>query len=167
MGEDRVYLFEDIKIKQKSIFDLDELYKRLFSWFEVSDYDFHEKAYEKHDMGGGKDNLKIYWVATKILDKYVKFVIEMNFFIVGLQKVEIEKEGVKIKTNQSTMEIRLSAYFVKDFDDKLKKKVGDYGRKLYEKFMIRHRLDDYEVRLSQEAHLLMDEVKSFVAMHQF
>ncbi len=167
MGEARVYLFEDIKIKQDSIFDFDELYKRLFSWFEVSDYDFHEKAYEKHDMGNGVDNLKIYWIATKEIDKYVKFVIEMNFFLIGLQKAEIEKEGVKIKTNKGTMEIRLSAYLIKDYDDKLKKRVGDYGRKVYEKFMIRHRLDDYEVRLSKETHLLMDEVKSFVAMHQF
>jgi hypothetical protein len=166
MGEARVYLFEALKIKQDSIFDFDELYKRLFSWFEISGYDFHEKGYEKHNMGE-TDNLKIYWVATKNVDEYTQFVIEMSFFLIGMKGVEIEKDGVKIKTNKATMEIRMSAYLIKDHGDKLKKKVGDFGRKLYEKFIIKGRLDDQEIRLYNESHLLIDEVKAFVSMHQF
>jgi hypothetical protein len=166
MGEARVYLFENLKIKQDSIFDFDELYKRLFSWFEVAGYDFYEKCYEKHNMGDA-DNLKIYWVATKDVDDYTKFVIETSFFVMGLKKVEIEKEGVKVKTNKATMEIRMSVYLVKDHEEKLKKKVGDFGRKLYEKFVIKGRLNDQEIRLYNESHLLIDEVKAFVSMHQF
>ena len=99
MGE-KVKLFSDLKIKQDSIFDFGELYQRLFSWFEVMGYEFHETGYEKHDQGGGANNLKIFWVATKDVDKYSRFTIQLNFFVMGLTKVEIEKEGLKIKTNK-------------------------------------------------------------------
>jgi len=167
MGEGaRTYLFENLKIKQVSIFDFDELYKRIFSWFEVMGYDFHEKKYEKHEAPGNT-NLKIFWEAEKTVDGYTKYVIEINFFVVGISKVEIEKDGLKIKTNKADMEIRMSCYHIRDIDDKMKKVVGEAGRKIYEKFIAKRRLEDNEVALYQEVNLLIDEIKSFVSMHVF
>ncbi len=167
MGEDaRTYLFRDLKLKVDTILDFGELYKRLFSWFEVMDFEFYEKNYEKHDMGGS-ENIKIYWVAEKNQDAYVKFVIETNFFITGFQKVEIEKDGLKIKTNKCSMEIRMSAYMVRDPGDKLKKSVGNTGRRIYEKFIAKKRLDDMEVALYKDSHLLLDEIKAFASMHNY
>tara|TARA_Y100000310_G_scaffold294203_1_gene324487 strand:+ start:917 stop:1420 length:504 start_codon:yes stop_codon:yes gene_type:complete len=162
----REYLFENLKIKQDSIFDFEELYQRLFSWFEVMGYDFYEKGYEKHEQGGA-DNLKIFWEATKKASDYTKFVIEVNFFILGISKVDIEKEGLKIKTNKCNMEIRMSAYLIKDVGDKMKKSVGNFGRKVYERYIARERMEDNEIQLYKETHLLLDEIKGFTSMHTF
>lgn len=167
MGGARVYLCENLKIKQVSIFDFGEFYKRLFSWFEVMDYDFSEKGYEKYDMGGGAENLKIYWTSSKMVDGYVKFVIDLSFFLIGMTKVEIEKDGLKIKTDKGTVEMRLTAYFEKDPSEKMVKAVGEAGRGIYEKFVIRHKMEDYEAHLYEELHLLMDEIKSYLSMHKF
>ncbi len=167
MGEGaKQYLFQDMKIKRESIFDFGELYQRLFSWFEVMGYDFYEKSYEKFDLGGAT-NLKIFWEATKEVDGYTQFVIEPSFFIIGLSNVEIEKDGLKIKTNKCTMEMRISAYLIKDVDNKMQKSMGNLGRNIYEKYVAKDRLDDHELRLYEEAHLFMDEIKSFVSMHKF
>jgi hypothetical protein len=160
----RIYLFENLKLKQDSIFDFGELYQRLFSFFEVMGYDFYEKGYEKVDQGGS-ENLKIFWEATKTVDDYTKFVLEVNFFVLGLSSVEIEKEGLKIKTNKCNMEIRMSAYLIKDTGNKMKGVVGEIGRKIYENFIAKKRLDDHEVQLYKESHILIDEIKSFVSMH--
>ncbi|MDP3917229.1 MAG: hypothetical protein Q8Q42_02990 [Nanoarchaeota archaeon] len=162
----RTYVFENLKIKQSTLFDMTELYLHLFSWFEVMGFDFYEKNYEKWEMGTD-DTLKIFWVATKKADDYSEFVIETNFFITGFKKVEIEREGMKIKTNTGTMEIRMSAYLIKDVGDKMKKAVGNLGRDIYEKFITRSRLEDHEVQLYTISHLLIDEIKGFMSMHKF
>jgi len=167
MGEDaKTYIFEKLKLKVENIFDFGELYKRLFSWFEFMNYDFYETTYEKHEMGGS-DNIKIFWKATKNAESYAELVIETNFFITGFQKVEMEKEGMKIKTHKCSMEIRLNAYVILDPEDKLKKVVGDFGRKIYEKFVAKKRVDDFQIRLYKEAHLFLDEIKAFASMHNY
>tara|TARA_Y100000310_G_scaffold344051_1_gene454802 strand:- start:1963 stop:2463 length:501 start_codon:yes stop_codon:yes gene_type:complete len=166
MGERRIYLFQDLKIKQEALFDFAELYQRLFSWFEVMGYDFYEKGYEKHDKGAGSD-IKIFWEATKETDDYTKFVIDVNFFILGFTKVEVEKDGLKFKTNKGSMEIRMNAYIVHDKKGDMEKRFTSTGRTIYEKFIAKRRLEDQEVALYNESHLLMDEIKAFVSMHQF
>ena len=166
MGDARIYLCEGLKIKQDSIFDFGEFYKRLFSWFEIMGYDFSEKGYEKYEMGNA-DNLKIFWEAEKVGDGYAKFVMEVGFFIVGFGKVEIEKDGLKIKTNKGTLEMRITSYLVRDEGDKIKSSIGEAGRNFYEKFIIKQKLEDYEGQLYEELHMFFDEVKSFLSMHKF
>lgn len=163
----RSYLFQDIKIKQKSIFDFGELYKIVFRWFEVHGYDFHEKEYLKEEFPGRGENLQLFWEGKKQFDTYTSFVIEINFFVIGLTSVEIEKNGLKIKTNQGDMEIRMSAYLLKDPQDKWTKgPLGKGMRALYEGFIARERLSNLETELYNESHQLIDEIKSFVSLHQ-
>ncbi len=167
MGEGaRTYIFENLKLEADTIFDFGELYKRLFSWFEVMGYDFYEKNYERHELGGA-ENLKIFWHATKKADEYIEFGIEANFFVTGFQKIEIEKDGLKMKTHKCKMLLRLSAYLIRDPDDKLKNSIGAIGRNIYEKFVAKKRMDDQEATLYNESHLLLDEIKAFVSMHQY
>ncbi len=166
MESAKIYLCEGLKIKQDSIFDFGEFYKRLFAWFEIMGYDFAEKGYEKYEMGNA-DNLKIFWESKKEVDGYAQFVIEIGFFIVGFSNVEIEKDGLKMKTNKGTLEMRITSYLQRDPGDKVKKSIGEAGRNFYEKFMIRHKLEDYEGQLAEELQLLFDEIKSFLSMHKF
>ena len=161
MGDPRVYLFSGLKIKQSSLFDFGEFYQRLFSWFEVMGYDFSEEGYERFDMGNF-ENVKIFWKASKEVEN-VKFVIEIGFFVIGLSKVELEKDGLKMKTNKGDLEMRMIAYFEKP---DMSKKLGVTGQKLYEKFVIGEKLSDFETQLYEEAHMLIDEIKSFLSMHK-
>ncbi len=165
-AEERKYLFENTKLKIGTILDFGLLYKRLFSWFEVMGYDFHETNYEQHDAGGG-DLLKIFWVSTKTVDDYTKFVIKTNFFITGFKKVEVEKDGLKMKLHKCTIEMRMTAYMVYDVGDKMKKSIGVVGRRMYEKFIVKNRMDDHEIQLYMETGQLWDEIKGFVSMHKF
>ncbi|MEK6862330.1 MAG: hypothetical protein AABY07_10295 [Nanoarchaeota archaeon] len=161
------YLFQDFKLKAESIFDLGELYKSLFRWFELHNYSFFEREYKDIDEPAGK-HIEIFWQAEKEIDAYVKFVIELNYFVLGMQKVEIEKGGVKIKTNKATMEFRITAYLLKDYGDKFSKApLGKEIRFIYDKIIAKSRLDKYEGLLTNEVNQMMDEIKAFIDIHKY
>ena len=156
-----------VKVKQSAIFDMDELYKALFRWFELYHYEFHEREYrESSDPGGGK-HLEIRWYAEKKVDDYVKLVIEVDFLVLGLTDVEIEKNGAKTKTNKGTIEMRFSGYLLKDYEDSWSKSAfSTFIRGIYDKYIIRGRLEGYEGLIYDEAHKLIAEAKAFLALHR-
>ncbi len=160
-------LLSDYKLKQDSIFDLTELYKMLFRWFENNGYSFYEKNYQDSDTPGGK-MLQIFWSAERKIDTYIKFVIEVNYFVTGLNKVEIERSGAKVSTNKGAVEFRISAYLAKDYDDKWSSsQFMKSMRRSYDKFIIRERIERLEGEMVGEYNSLIDEIRSFLALHKF
>ena len=160
-------LFDNYKLKQDSIFDLGELYKSIFRWFDVNGYSFYEKEYNDIDEPNGK-HLEIYWYTEKKIDLYVKFVIEVSYLVLGMQKIELEKGGVKIKTNKGSIEFRITAYLMKDYDDKWSKSAMQKKmRYIYDRFIIKKRIDKLEAELVKDVNSLVDELKSFLDIHRF
>ena len=160
-------LFSNYKLKQDSIFDLGELYKSIFRWFDVNGYSFYEKEYNDIDEPNGK-HLEIYWYTEKKIDLYVKFVIEVSYLVLGMQKIELEKGGVKIKTNKGSIEFRITAYLMKDYDDKWSKSAMQKKmRYVYDIFIIKKRIDKLESELVKDVNSLIDELKAFLDIHKF
>lgn len=163
----RDYVAQAIKVKQKSVFNLDELYSVLWSWFELNTYDFQEHEYRDTDTAKGK-NLEIRWYAEKKIDDYIKYVIEVTFFVIGYEGVEIEKEGGhKEKTGKGEVEIQLDAYLEKDYEDRWTGPVLLFLREVYDKFIIRNRIEALEGDLHDELYKFMDEIKAFLNLHRF
>lgn len=153
-------ILSGIKIKNDSIFSMDELYKMMFRWFENKGFQFSETEYRKYGTG---DMLEIMWYAEKPLDGYAKVIIDMAFMVTGLEKVEIEIEGVKSKSNKCGIEIKMDVILVRDYQDKFNPKI----RKLYETFIIKRRVGDYEDQTADLGNSLISEIKSFLKLHQF
>jgi len=156
-----------IKIKERSIFSLDELYKMLLYWFNVHRYDLQETEYRDNDIGGGKKNVEIKWYAEKKINDYFKFVIETSFLILGLEDVEVEQEGTKVKSNRGEIEFNIRSSIVKDFDNKWETGIMRFLRGTYDKFIIKSRIEGYEKELYEEVYAYMDEIKVFLNLHRF
>ena len=157
-----------VKIKDRSIFSLDELYKMLYRWFELYSYNFQEQEYKDEDMGEGKKHIEIRWYAEKKISDYFKFVIEVNFLIIGLESAEIEKEGVKHQTNRGEIEIRIKSYIEKDYDAKWEgSAIMGFLRNVYDKYVIKSRIEGLESMLYEETYRFMDEAKAFLNLHRF
>lgn len=156
--KDKVY--SGVKIKQDSVFSMDELYKLMYRWFEAKGYSFSEVEYRKFGQG---ENLEILWYAEKAIDHYAKIVIEIGFLIIGLEKIEIEVEGTKTKSNKGGIEMKFDVILVRDYQ----KKFRPWLRKLYEDYIIKSRIEDYRTRASDDANGLFGEIKSFLKLHQF
>src|SRR3989338_7331815 len=140
------YVTDELKVKQKAIFRLDELYKSLTFWF---------KNYE-------------YALDKKEVNEYIRFVIEMDFLIVGVEDVEIEQDGLKSKANKGEIEMKINAYLLKDYEDNWSKNAFmTFLRETYDKFIIRSRIESYEDDLYSETYKFVNEIKAFLELHRF
>lgn len=155
-----------IKVKQRSVFDLSELYTLLYKWFELYGYDFQEQEYREIDKGG-KKNLEIRWYAEKKIDDYMKYVVKVSFMVLGLEGVEVEDDGTKRKSNKGEVEFRFDAYLEKDYEDRWQGGVIKFLREVYDKFIIKGRIEGLEGELNGELYKIIDEIKAFLNMHRF
>jgi len=159
---------KDLKIKQKSVFDMGELYSVMFNWFGQHNYDFQEKQYlEKKNANGSRD-LEIIWIATKKINDYFKFQIEVKFRPVMLTDVEVEIDGKKVGMNKGNNEIIFNAALLKDYEGKWDNNpLKRFMREVYDTYIIRDRIGDYKGELYAEIYELVDEVKAFLNMYKF
>ncbi len=160
------FVASNIKVKQRSVFNLDELYLLLYKWFELYGYDFQEKEYRDIEKEG-KKNLEIQWYTEKKIDDYMKYVINVSFMVLGLEKVEIEEEGVKRKTSKGEVEVRFDAFILKDYDNRWEGGAMKFLREVYDKFIIKGRIESLEGELHTELYKLIDEIKAFLNLHRF
>lgn len=163
-GQKKVVI-NDAKIKQESILNLTELYKALFNWFANYGYDFAETEYNEKDTGKNKD-LKIYWIAEKKMDLYIKWSIDLSMLILGLESVEIDRNGLKLKTNKCSAEIKITASMIKDYDDKWSRGFMALFRRMYDQVIARQRYSKMEDELIRETNKLIDEIKAFLNLYQ-
>lgn len=161
------FLATAVKIKQSSVLNLDELYVLMYKFFELYGYDFQEQEYRDIDKGGGKKNLEIRWYAEKKVDDYVKFIVKISMMVVGFEKIEIEEEGIKRKSSKGTAEFRFDALIEKDYDDRWAGGVMKFIREVYDKFVIKGRIERLEGELLGDLHKFMDEIKAFLNMHRY
>ena len=160
------FIASGIKVKQTGVFSLDELYQLLYRWFELYGYDFQEEEYRDIDKGG-KKNLEIRWYAEKKIDDYIKYVIKVSMMVLGMEDVEVEEEGVKRKTSKGTVEFRFDAFLLKDYEGAWEGGIMKFLREVYDKFVIKGRIESLEGELQGELYKFMDEVKAFLNMHRF
>jgi len=159
-------IIDNIKIKQDSIFNMGELYKALHSWFSNYGYDYAEEEYNETDSGKAKD-LKFFWVAEKKMDAYVSWGIDLNVMIRGMEPVELERNGLKLKTFKGSIEFRITASMIKDPESKWSKGITSVLRKLYDQVMMRQRYNRMEDELVRETSKMIDEIKAFLNLYQF
>jgi len=157
-----------LRVRQKGIFDMNELYKVMFRWFSQHNYDFQEKEYiDKVQPDGGRV-LEIGWWSYRKISDYVKFRIKVKFLIVGLKDVEIEVDGMKRKTNSGDAEMRFVAWIETDYEGKWEANpVTKFFREFYNKYIMRSKIEDYETELHEELYELMGEVKAFLNLYKF
>ncbi len=153
------------KIKQESVFNPSELYKSMFVWFATYGYDFAEEEYHDKDNGKNKD-IKFFWVAEKKIDRYIKWCLDINAMILGMENVEIERNGLKLKTNKGSIEFKINAYILKDYDNTWSKGFMAFLRKIYDQVVARQRYSRMEDELIRETNKLIDEIKAFLNLYQ-
>ena len=152
-------------IKHKGIFSLDELYKAIKEWLNFEGYGdesktFIEDLYVERIKGDSKQ-IEIRWKAEKFAGEYFCNVIKITYYVLGLQDVEIEIDGRKIGTQKLDLTLKLSAELVRNRQDKFK---SDFIRNLYEKYIIKERINDAEGALYNKAYGLADEIKRFLEL---
>ncbi len=160
---ERNTVFEQ-KLKLKGFFNYPELYNFCFNWLRDERYNVDEEEYTEKIIPTGKE-VVIKWKAWKKISDYFKYVIEMNWRIMHLQEAEIERDGKKEKTFKGEPEIRFKAFLEKDWESKWESSpFYKFLRGLYDKYVIRQTIDEYEDKLTDKCGSLVESIKGYLAM---
>jgi hypothetical protein len=152
------------KIKQAGIFDFKEFYNFAYDWLREEGYKVTEKTYSEKVAGDAKD-IDIEWIAKKKVSDYFRYLIKMDWKILGMKKTKVKKEDKEISMNSGLVEIKFAAVLVKDYEHKWEDHpFWKFLRGIYDKYIIRSRVDDYEDRIIEETDELIAQCKSFLAI---
>lgn len=155
------YVAEGVVVKWTGLFDLEEIYKKSKAWFDTKVMDFKEEKYIERFKGSSKQ-LEIKWKATKNISPYFRKVIEIGILVIGITKVEVEKDGRKITLEKGDVEFHFKAYLLKNASEDFEE--GSWYKKFYE-VIYRNRINNYLIDIYNDLYGLIDEVKMLLEMH--
>ena len=166
---EKVNIASGLKLKWAGTLDMGDFYKKMKVWLESNGYgdenkNFKEVKYVERVGPGGKQ-IEVKWLGEKNVSDYFSYLITITFFITRLRDVEVPFNGKKIKMNQAGIEIKFSADMIKNRTGRWDK--NSIMKKLYEKFVIKDRMDNYQLELYQKIYSFHDEVKTYLDLHKF
>ncbi len=152
------------KIKQSGIFDFKDFYRFAYEWLDGEGYDVAEGKYSEKISPGGKE-IEIEWEAKRKISDYFRFVAKVRWRITGMKDVEVQKNGEKINMNKGTVEIRSKGVLEKDYEHRWEDNPFlKFLRGVYDRYIIRARIDQYETKLIEEVDEFIGQCKAFLAM---
>ncbi|HLD15131.1 MAG TPA: hypothetical protein VJB94_00960 [Candidatus Nanoarchaeia archaeon] len=154
---------EDLKIAQRSMLDFAEFYSKIILWSNLRGFNFNEKEYRDQDDPRGKQ-VEIIWEGSTDYDDYAKFTIEVQIRILGLNAVELEKNGSKLKTFKGDFTIKVNSYVTLDYNNDFQTPFKKFLRRIYDRFIVKDRIESYKKNLDGATQELVSEIKSFFSM---
>jgi hypothetical protein len=153
----------DSKIKNAGIFNFPDFYKFCYDWLvDETQMDIQEEKYIEK-LSGDSKNVDVVWNCTRKVTDYFKFQIKVSYRILGLKKVEIQRDGVKEKTNEGSVELKVGGTLIRDYDGKFEgKPFLKFLRGIYEKWVIPSRINEYEGKLIGDCDEFLTQAKAFL-----
>lgn len=165
MGKERknpINIFKNLLIKKAGILDFDGMLALIPQFASQYNYDFMEKKHSEK-TGSTGTYIESNWYMERKVTYYVKFIIEVEFLVRDMSTVIVETpDGEKKKRNQGRVEVVFNTRLQKNYLNNFSEKKGDFSdflRAVYEKYLAKARLKDYEDKLEAEARDLLDDIK--------
>ena len=151
------------KVKYVGVFNFSNFYNFCYKWLgEEFGLDIAEDKYTEKISGDSKE-VEVKWTCEKKLDDYFKYIIKVEFKIIGLTKVEIMQDNKKIKTNSGNIEVKVKGLFQKDYEGKFDTSVTkQFLRGIYEKWVIKSNIKALEDKLIEKCDEFLTEAKAFL-----
>jgi len=151
------------KIKYEGIVSFKDFYRFCYDWLkEETELVVAETKYAEKLKGDSKD-IDIEWIGTRKVTDYFKFQIKAVFRILGLKEVETTQGGAKIKTNQGSVEIKLTGTLIRDYDSKFEVTAHKkFLRSIYEKWVIPSRIEQFEDKLISDCDEFLSQSKAYL-----
>jgi len=152
------------KMKRDGVFNFKDTYKFIYNWLNEEGYDVSEDKYQEAISGDSK-NIEIKWTAFKKVSDYFKFEVVLSWRVIGLVSVEAEKNGKKIKANKGSFELKVKGTIIKDYEGRWETKPAmKFLRGVYDRYIIKGRIDQYEGKLIKDVSDLIEETKAFLTI---
>jgi len=152
------------KIKHDGMFDFKEVYRFLYTLATDLEYEVEERLYSEKNVAKGKE-IEINWIAKRKISDYFRFHIQMRWLILGMSDIEVMQDGAKVNKNKGSFEITFTSFLEKDYENKWQSTAFlKFLRGLYDNYIIRGRISDYEDRIIEDMSELIDQLKAFLIL---
>jgi hypothetical protein len=152
------------KIKNTGLFDFKEFYRFCYTWLVDEGYFLVEKSYSEKVGATGKE-IEIEWNATRKVSDYFRNNLKIKWRILGMTNVEVDDNGKKLKMNKGQVEISVDAVLEKDWEHRWENSAFlKFLRGMYDRYIIRSRIEQYEVKIFAEGDEFLAQAKSFLAI---
>jgi len=153
-------------IRYKGMFDFDGLYKMMRGWLKEREYEFFERRFKHKFRPAEGAELEINWEAERDINEYARNEIHIYFHLWNYREVEVIKDGKKQKLVSARMLVDFKPTLILDYEDLWDDTpTKRFLRTLYNKFIIRHDIEDvWEDKLWYEVNLLQQETKKHLGI---
>ena len=152
------------KFTKVGYWSYDEVYIMLYNWLKDHSYRLEETVYKEKLSGGGKEII-IKWEAAKKVTDYFKYTIVLEWHILGMKDAEVEMDGKKMTTNKGELEILFKGSIIKDYEKRWEDRpFHKFLRGIYENYVIRTTIDEYEDDLEDDTKDIIADLKAFLGM---
>jgi len=151
------------KLKYRGYFNFKDFYTFCYNWLtEELGMNVTENEYSEKISGPTKE-VSFRWTCKKEVTDYFAFQMVVGFRVLQLSEVEINKGGVKVKTNSGDITLKLKATLIRDYDGKFETSGRmKIWRGIYEKWIISQRVTQFEDSLSGMADGFLGQAKAFL-----
>jgi len=161
-------IFSRAKLKYNGPFDIKELYRKTRIWLMQEGYSDPSKKEEKYleKIKPEGKTIEILWVTSKDKEAgYFRLKIEVEFFLKQIKEGETEYKGRKVKSDTGEIEMFISSSLIRNANQKW----NEHGMmfKLYEKYMIPDKIEDFKINIYKDTNDLMEEIKNHFNLYKF
>jgi len=164
---ERRIIVDRLKLGYKGLFKAEEVYKMVDKYFR-------ERAYTKHELKNyeqvspeGKTVTVIKEPYRKITD-YAKYVVRVTIKMNDVKEVVVEKDGVKVKMNTGNIDLIFDGFLELDYEKRWENKPMFYFlRALFDQFVFKVHTEKYEAGLSEETHMLRNQLRAFLNLYRY
>jgi hypothetical protein len=150
------------KVTHDGLFDFKGTYQFLYDWFSHYNYIVVEQRYSEKATPEGKE-LEIKWLCLRKISDYFRFQINLTIRTSRLNPVEVVIDGVKTKKDKGYIELKFGSYLERDYESKWESNpISKFFRGLYDKYIIKTRIEAYEDQLAVEVEEMIAQAKSFL-----
>jgi hypothetical protein len=150
------------KLESVNLFTFNDFYSYCYAWFVEEGYKVNEEKYSEK-VNGDKRDITFEWKAGKEINDYYKVESSIKFEISGLEDVEAEIDGKVKKTNKGKIKLDIKALLVIDHKNNwTSTPFLTFIRGIYDKFIIRERLNEYEENVVRSFRTFKEELKAYL-----
>ncbi|PIN91151.1 hypothetical protein COU57_01760 [Candidatus Pacearchaeota archaeon CG10_big_fil_rev_8_21_14_0_10_32_14] len=153
------------KIKHTGPFEFKEFYRWCYDFLgEETKLKVTEDRYIEK-QGPEVKGLDIFWTGSREITHYFKFEVKIQWKILGMKDIEIQKEGQKIKMQTGSCEIKLKGTLVRDYKHQFEEANWKTPfRDIYNKWVIPARIEEFEDKLIADCNNFLDQAKAYLEL---
>lgn len=165
-----------LRVKYKDVFDLKAFYESLHDWLLHNNWvDVEEKKDHYENFYGeriGREGAKEIWIQWRPFKEAegapITYYLDFDFHVLGLSNVEVVKEGIKMKVQKGELDLYITPYIQKNYEEKFSK--HPFLKQILPIFNKRIYREQYEQRrkeLYNETYILQNFIKQWFKLKRY